>query len=921
MSNKPLNILFIKDNLLDIEVFKKLLLNEGLLFDLKCVENETEFLSAVTHSPDVILSTWSITEFSGLRVLQLLKELDLEIPLINISSNNSDEIAVEALQKGAFDHLIIDQSERLGQAIRNTIQLVKINNQRMRGEEELIFLTAALNAAANAILITDINGTIEWVNPAFSEMTGYEKEESVGKNPRDLVKSNKQDPEYYKHLWQTILGGNVWRGELINQRKNGQLYIENQTITPVRNSSGNISHFIAVKQDITEQTQTIDTFKKLSRVIEQTTEIVFITDLEGVIEYVNPAFESLTGFSKDEAIGKTPRILKSGVFSAVEYESLWKTILAGNVLQGVVPNRKKNGDLYYQDSIISHLRDKQGRITHFVLTGKDITSRMKTEEESKNRLAMLEAVNQISNSLRVSQTLNEMLPILLDEILGLLHESLGEIRLYNASKDELSVVVTRGYEIAGDSISFPPQKSGEGIAGYVLESNEPYISSEYHTDKRLSELIRNQIPSGIGGVTVPIHSTTSIIGTITISFSSPRQINDSEIKLLSTLSDIAGNAIQRTSLKQQTEQQLQQLTSLREIDNVILSSFDLKISLEAILSQVKTQLGVDAADILIFDPISQTLNFSVGRGFNTNAIEQTKLRLGQSHAGNAALTHQIVHIHDLLNAGVPLFTPSLKEEQFISFYAVPLFVKGQIKGVLELFHRATYELDNECLGFLKSLAGQAAIAIDNSTLFEDLQHSNMELSLAYDATIEGWSRALDLRDQETEGHTQRVTDMAVKLSSKFGFSNDDLLQIRRGALLHDIGKMGVPDKILLKPGPLTDEEWVIMKKHPTYAFEMLSPIRYLRSAIDIPYCHHEKWDGTGYPRGLIGDQIPLSARIFALVDVWDALRSNRPYRAAWSFEKVMSHIHSLSGTHFDPKVLEICLESNLFNNKEYDALE
>jgi putative nucleotidyltransferase with HDIG domain len=247
-------------------------------------------------------------------------------------------------------------------------------------------------------------------------------------------------------------------------------------------------------------------------------------------------------------------------------------------------------------------------------------------------------------------------------------------------------------------------------------------------------------------------------------------------------------------------------------------------------------------------------------------------------------------------------------EDFVCYYGVPLIAKGQVNGVLEVFHRAALEPDAEWFDFLNTLAGQAAIALENAALFENLQRSNSELTLAYDATIEGWSRALDLRDKETEGHTQRVTEMAMNLARAFGLSDTELVQVRWGALLHDIGKMGVPDGILLKPGPLTDEEWVAMRKHPTFAYEMLAPIRYLRLALDIPYCHHEKWDGTGYPRGLKGDQIPLAARIFAIVDEFDALSSDRPYRAAWTREEVREHIQSLSGTHFDPQVVDVFMQ-------------
>jgi len=253
----------------------------------------------------------------------------------------------------------------------------------------------------------------------------------------------------------------------------------------------------------------------------------------------------------------------------------------------------------------------------------------------------------------------------------------------------------------------------------------------------------------------------------------------------------------------------------------------------------------------------------------------------------------------------------LANEGFISYYAVPLIAKGKVSGVLEIFHRAPVAPDQEWLDFLEALAAQAAIAVDNASLFNSLQRSNIDLILAYDTTLEGWSKALDLRDKETEGHSQRVTDMTIKIARAMGVSEAELVHVKRGALLHDIGKMGIPDSILLKPGPLTDEEWEIMRKHPVYAHELLSPIAFLRPALDIPYYHHEKWDGTGYPHGLKGEQIPLSARIFAVVDVWDALNSKRPYRPAWPEEKVIEYLHEQTGKHFNPKVVEIFLGMEL----------
>lgn len=188
-----------------------------------------------------------------------------------------------------------------------------------------------------------------------------------------------------------------------------------------------------------------------------------------------------------------------------------------------------------------------------------------------------------------------------------------------------------------------------------------------------------------------------------------------------------------------------------------------------------------------------------------------------------------------------------------------------------------------------------------------VERAHSELSQTYDATLEGWIAFLDLRDKETEGHTQRVTRMTLRLARVLGMDDEALVHVRRGALLHDIGKMGIPDRILHKPGPLSEDEWAVMRQHPEYAYQILEPIAFLRSALDIPYYHHEKWDGSGYPLGLRGTDIPLIARIFAVVDVWDALSSDRPYRAAWSAEKIRAHIVHLAGSHFDPRVVEAFL--------------
>ncbi len=366
---------------------------------------------------------------------------------------------------------------------------------------------------------------------------------------------------------------------------------------------------------------------------------------------------------------------------------------------------------------------------------------------------------------------------------------------------------------------------------------------------------------------------------------------------------------ERKHAAHQLERHLQRLAALREIDLAITSSLDLRVTLDVILDQVTSRLQVDAAAVLLLNPRTHVLEYAAGRGFRGRTMAEARIRMGEGLAGRCAMERRTVHHPHLPDSQETLVRgPALAAEGFVAYYGTPLVAKGLVLGVLEVFNRSRLETEPDWTSFLEALAGQAAIAIDNATLFDSLQRANLDLILAYDTTLEGWSKALDLRDRETEGHTQRVMDLTMDLARAMGLREEELVHVRRGALLHDIGKMGIPDSILLKPGPLTDDEWVIMKKHPGYALDLLSPIAYLRPALEIPYAHHEKWDGTGYPRGLQAEQIPVAARVFAVVDVWDALRSDRPYRLAWSREQALTYLREQAGKHFDPAVVEAFLK-------------
>ena len=482
-----------------------------------------------------------------------------------------------------------------------------------------------------------------------------------------------------------------------------------------------------LENKITEINQAKEQVHLLATAMESAANAILITDRDGTIEWVNSAFTTLSGYSEDESLQKNPRrLLRSGVHDDIFYKNLWDTILAGRVWQGEMTNRRKDGTLYVEEQTITPVKNEMGQITRFIAIKKDITSRKKYERE-------LEAVAKMSDALRFVNTRAEMIPILLDQLISTLNVDGAAFEILNPESGEMITELGRGVwaSLTGDRI--PP---GAGLSSKVLENGQVYFNNHIDSNVNLYH------PEAIGRCTavagLPMKVKENVIGALWVCCEKP--FTDHDMHLFSVITDIAAN-----------------------------------------------------------------------------------------------FTHRV-------------------------------------------------------------------------ELLDNLQQTNTALVRAYDATIEGWARALELRDMETKGHCERVADLTLQVALKMSIKDDELVQIRRGALLHDIGKVAIPDSILHKPGALSAAEWKIMQKHPEYAKEWLSNIEFLRPALDIPIFHHEKWDGSGYPYGLKGEKIPLAARIFAIVDVWDALRSDRAYNKAWSVDKAMSYIKGQSGKHFDPKLVEAFIE-------------
>ena len=726
--------------------------------------------------------------------------------------------------------------------------------------------------AQDGILILDAEtGMIEDVNPFLMNMLGYTREEFLKKKIWEVGAF--KDIEASQLAFETLQKNEFIRYEDLPLRtKNGRL-MEVEFISNV--------YVVGTDKVIQCQIREISEHKRLIRAMQEnekkyhsymetSSDGILIFELSGKILNVNKAICEELGFTKTE-------LTSMNVWDIIPEEFLDQfKIRLTNILEGLLFDVEmeyailgKGGEIHFVEILSAPYYREEDSIG-FQGVARDITARKR-------------AIDALRKSEAKFRKLVDHLPTIVYQ-----HTSGHTTSMLYISPQIETLLGYSPEEWLADSTSF---------------SKAMHPDDREFVLKQMSELDQKEDPFEID------YRMVSRNGRIVWVHDHITSIKDPEGRH-QFWQGIALDITPQKLAEEKLQKQIDHLTALRSIDRAIASSFDLKLNLSEILTHTTIELGVDAADILLLDTTTQRLEFGAENGFRTISVRKANIRLGESYAGQAALNRQLVEIPNL---NTKLENDPLMDlmtiEKFTCYYAIPLITKGEVKGVLEVYHRTPLEPDNEWFNFLDALGRQAAIAIENVTLFESLQRSNLELSLAYDATIEGWSHALDLRDKETEGHTLRVTELTIRLSKAFGLNEEEIVQVRRGALLHDIGKMGVPDEILLKPGPLTEDEWVLMRKHPVYAFEMLSPIQYLRKALDIPYSHHEKWDGSGYPQGLKGNQIPLVARIFSVVDVWDALRSDRPYRPAWKDEQALEYIKASSGSFFDPHVVDVFLES------------
>ena len=606
----------------------------------------------------------------------------------------------------------VDFMELISSQIAQSIFRMQAEESLRENEERY---RALFESSQDAILLEDLDGNILDVNEAAIKVYGYSKEEFRQLSAFQIVPENilPKFPEILKTEYSND------RSQHFNEaiRKNGEIFPVFVSTCKVKIQG--LERIVVTIRDLQKQQANEEKLHLQSTALEAAANAVVITDPDGIITWVNPAFSTLTGYPANEVLGQKTSIFKSGVYPQEFYQDLWKTIHRGDVWQGEILNRNKENQLYYEEMTITPVKRKNGSISHFISIKQNITERKQKENE-------LEAISAMTTALRNAVTQEEILDAILGKLMDLIQGGGAVISLYQPMIGKIVNESGVGEWASLTGRQIPLHK---GIAGYIIESGEVFIDNDAIEDKMFYFPEEKNKVEAIAGA--PLIMQNEIIGALVIGSHKP--ILEEEKRLLITMSNLVAGVIYRASL----------------------------------LDQVRN---------------------------------------------------------------------------------------------------------------------------------------------SYRATIQGWARALEIREQEKKGHSENVVRLTELLARKVGFKDQDIEALINGAYLHDIGKMGIPDEILFKPGKFNEEDWNIMKQHPVYARTLLENIPHLGRAMDVPYYHHEHWDGSGYPEGLKENNIPIFARIFALVDVWDALLTPRIYRPAWSVKQVIQYIELKSGKQFDPMLVPLFLE-------------
>lgn len=633
---------------------------------------------------------------------------------------------------------------------------------------------------------------------------------------------------------------------------------------------------------------------------------------DDVIVFANRSFADMLGIERPE------QMLGSPFTDFVHPDHLSKTLERSNrVLKGQ-PVQYPVENVYVQldgtavpTEVVAVSTTYQGRpAVQVMLT--DLRERLSAQKTLQRQFREMSVLHEVSQACATVADLDNLFTQVTRIIARTLYPDNCGVILVNAA--EQVWYSHPSYHGTDPGTQFWLHPLSEGVIGKTIASARPIRVG----DVRNEAVFLGSTTGVLSEMAVPVFVDGQIFAVINAESRQPDAFSEHDERLLTTIADSLATAIQKIQLLHNEQLLRRQAELLREATLALSSPLDLNTRLEVILDKLSLFASFDSASIILED--LDDMQIVAGRGF-PEGVEVVGTRMQYTDKWIELIQLQQPIIFPDAQAD-PRFMPIPGTEYIRGWMGIPLVAYDRVIGFINLDSRQPNAYTEAQAALIQTFANHAAVAIENARLYEaeqrrrkdnarlldELQVNTFELSMAYDKTLEGWARALEIRDRETSGHTRRVTELTIRLARRFGFGDEEIPHLRRGVLLHDIGKMGIPDSILKKTGPLTNEEWSEMRRHPQYAFDLLHPIAYLRPALDIPYCHHEKWDGSGYPRGLKGEEIPLAARIFAVVDVWDALLHERPYRKAWSLSETLAHIKRLSGSAFDPEVVRVFLE-------------
>lgn len=731
-----------------------------------------------------------------------------------------------------------------------------------------------------------------YLSPSVERIFGYSPGEFIGRQvwklvtPQHVERIRQELDRYLVQISGSREGGAVF--ELEAKHKNGSTIWCGVNVSPIFDENRRLVGLQGVTRDITNRKKQQELLEhseeRLRSLMENSKDGINLFDEQGRAIEWNAAAENITGIPRSEAMGQ---YLWDIIWRSASEK--WKTPAWHEYIKKEINETLQTGKPLFKrtEEVDFTLPDGSSRIVlqnlfpiktvqGYRLGGilHDITERKKAEMlhmESEERFRSV--VEQLAEGL-----------ILVDQN--------GLIIYWNKAFEEM--------------VGIP---RANAIGRFAWDVKMETLIPDQKTPEKAEQIIK-EIQAVLNGM-----DTTSMEKSTRMEFTSNRRqkvLEQTTFRIHTPLGNLVAAIVrdvtEQHKAQQKIEHELMKIESLRQIDAHIIAQSPLEESMNAVVLQGKEHLRADGFNLLLLDEDGKRLKVVASAGLTYDVQECPHFADREGPGWSVVHSKRMIRYERNKDAHILHNCDCFQNEQFETYIGVPITSKHSLVGVMEGFLKEGHIIDQDWINYLETLAGQAAIAYESHRLLEHLEYSNQQLSEAYDATIAGWSKALELRDKETKGHSERVMELACKLAIRLGFSEEEMTHFRRGVLLHDIGKMGIPDNILLKPAPLSDEEWLIMKQHPVFAYDLLSPIAYLRPALDVAYAHHERWDGSGYPRALKGEEIPLAARIFSVVDVWDALISDRPYRQAWDSAEVKKYLITNRGVLFDPQVVDVFLE-------------